>query len=455
MALMLLCLLLTAAVRFEDQNDRVVVNIKEEFGPVNPLLYGQNFGPWMDTSPKFVESYRQVRVTLLRFPAGEWGDENDITTDQLDDLADLARELVAEVSVQARLFPNGTPEAAAALVRYANVENSYGFKYWEIGNEPDLYIERENVRPGSPDYTPEWYSQRFREFHTAMKAVDPTILIAGPVVTVRWEDWMPTFIFLNGDIIDILSWHWYGHGDELEEEEVLKSVNEIEHQIETIRFWWTDPATNPKGYQRPMPLMYISEYDVSAASTIYDQLGTQVAALWAAEMLGRAANSGIDMSAHFALQGTHWHGLIDELDPDQYRPIFRLYQIFNYWGTTQISAESKDEWTLPAFASKTNDSVMVMVINQNPEVTREVEIVLQGARLSGRVRGWQLEQEGDLIALPVEAAGSSYTTNLPPYSITLFVFDFVHSSRLILNAFLILAVFGGIFFLFYRKRRHA
>lgn len=193
---MLLCLLLTAAVKFQDQNDRVVVDMREELGPVNPLLYGQNYGPWMDTSPEFLSSYQQARVTLLRFPAGEWGDENDITTDQLDELAALARELVAEVSVQARLFPDGTPETAAALVRYANIENSYGFKYWEIGNEPDLYMERENVPNGS-DYTPEWYSQRYREFYTAMKAVDSSILIAGPVVIVHWEDWMPTFIYLN------------------------------------------------------------------------------------------------------------------------------------------------------------------------------------------------------------------------------------------------------------------
>jgi hypothetical protein len=245
----------------------------------------------------------------------------------------------------------------------------------------------------------------------------------------------------------------YGHGDELEEEEVLKSVNEIEHQIETIRFWWTDPVTNPKGYQRPMPLLYISEYDVSAASTIYDQLGTQVAALWAAEMLGRAANSGLDMAAHFALQGTHWHGLVDELDPEKYRPIFGLYQLYNHWGSTQILAESRDEWTLPAFASKTNDAVMVMVINQNPEVTREVEIVLQGARLSGSVHGWQLDQEGDLITLPEEAAGSSYTTNVPPYTISLFVFEIVHGSRLILNIIPILVVLGVIIFLVYRQRR--
>jgi hypothetical protein len=52
--LVLLCFLLTAAVKFQDQSDRVMVNIKDELGTVNPLLYGQNYGPWMDTSPEFL-----------------------------------------------------------------------------------------------------------------------------------------------------------------------------------------------------------------------------------------------------------------------------------------------------------------------------------------------------------------------------------------------------------------
>jgi hypothetical protein len=441
-----------AADTMEVHSYRVVVNVNEELGPVNSLLFGQNYGPWMETSPEFIEAYRQARVTLLRFPAGNWGDENDITHEQLDELASLARALDAEVSIQTRLFPDASPETAASLVEYANIQNQYGFRYWEIGNEPDLYKDREEVGPDNPEFTPEWYSERYREFHDAMKAVDPSILIAGPVVTYAWDDWMPTFIYLNGDIIDILSWHFYGNADVLTEEEALVYAQEIEHQIETFRFWWQDPETNPTGYQRPIPPLFNSEYDVSAASTIFEPLGTQVASLWAAEVLGRMANSGVDMAAHFALQGTHWHGLMDEIDSP--RPIYGLYQMYHHWGDIQIAATSSDETTLPAFASKQDDdTIVVMVINQDPEAVREVEVVLQGAHPAGTVHSWRLEEDGTLVDMQTDASGSSYTAELPPYTITLFVFDVVTPTRIYSNGIIFLmVVLAFLLFIVFRRR---
>jgi hypothetical protein len=430
-------ILTTAADPMETHGFQVVVNVNEELAPVNPLLFGQNYGPWMETSPEFIEAYRAASVTLLRFPAGNWGDENFITHEQLDELAELARALDAEVSVQARLFPNVSPQIAADLVRYANIEQQYGFQYWEIGNEPDLYQDREGVRPGHPEFTPEWYSARYREFYNAMKAVDPTILIAGPVITYNFNEWMPTFIYLNGDIIDMISWHFYGYADVIPPEDALALAREVERQIETIRFWWYDPETNPNGHQRPMPPLFNSEYDISAASTIFEPLGTQAASLWAAEVVGRMANLGVDMAAHFAMQGTHWHGLLDEID--QPRPIYGLYQLYQYWGDIQISAISSDDVTLPAFASKTGDeTVAIMVINQDEGMEREVEIVLQGARLAGVVHGWRLEEDGSLVELPFDVSGSSYTSLLPPYTITLFVFDMIAQTRAYQNGIIVL-----------------
>jgi hypothetical protein len=46
--------------------------------------------------------------------------------------------LGAEPSISVRLH-GGTPEAAAELVRYTNIEQGYAVRYWSIGNEPSLY----------------------------------------------------------------------------------------------------------------------------------------------------------------------------------------------------------------------------------------------------------------------------------------------------------------------------
>jgi hypothetical protein len=351
---------------------RIVVRADEVLAPVSPLLFGQNYGPWMDTTDVYVDFYRGVGVTLLRFPAGNWGDENDLFPNMMDELARLAGILDAEVSVQARSWRGGTPEKAAELVRYSNVENDYGFRYWEVGNEPDLYMRRRH-RSGDPVFDVDWYNAQFREFATAMKAVDPDIQIVGPVVTGGWREWIPAFFAANGDIVDVVSWHWYPHGDELSDAEALATPAEIGEQVETTRAWWQDPAVNPLGYERPVPPLFLSEYSVSWASSVRRHLGTQVAALWDAEVVGRMANLGVEMAAQFALQGstggTRWHGLVGMLEEP--RPVYGIYRLYAHWGATQVAAESSDEPLLPAFASLRDDGALALiVINKDPVEVR-------------------------------------------------------------------------------------
>ena len=71
-------------------------------------------------------------------------------------------------------YGTGTPEEAAAWVRYANVEKKYGIRRWHVGNEVDG-----NWEEGGPA-DPAQYAARFAEFARAMKAVDPTIEVYGP-----------------------------------------------------------------------------------------------------------------------------------------------------------------------------------------------------------------------------------------------------------------------------------
>jgi len=111
------------------ESNTIKIFADEAIRPVNPLLFGQNYGPWMNTTDEFVEIYKNAGVNLLRFPAGNWGDENDIFPNMLDDLHLLAQALDAEVVIQTRSWRNGTPEKAAELVRYANIEKGYRFRY--------------------------------------------------------------------------------------------------------------------------------------------------------------------------------------------------------------------------------------------------------------------------------------------------------------------------------------
>jgi hypothetical protein len=118
-----------------------------------------------------------------------------------------------------------------------------------------------------------------------------------------------------------------------------------------------------------VPLLFLSAYSVSWASDVCRHLGTQVGALWAAEVGGRLAKMGVEMAAHFSLQGspggTRWHGFIGPLEDP--RPLYGVFQLYRRWGTTQIAAEPSDEALLSAFASLRDDgSLAILVVNKGP-----------------------------------------------------------------------------------------
>ena len=74
-------------------------------------------------------------------------------------------------------LPNSTPEAAAALVRYVNVDMQYSIKYWSIGNEPSLYEQDTSLKGQAWDAVT--YAKRWREFALAMKATDSEAIRIG------------------------------------------------------------------------------------------------------------------------------------------------------------------------------------------------------------------------------------------------------------------------------------
>lgn len=83
-------------------------------------------------------------------------------------------------------YGTGTPEEAAAWVKYANVDQKLGIEFWEIGNEMDGYWEE-----GGP-VTAQQYATKYLAFARAMKKVDPTIKLFGPVMSTSEFDNQPS-----------------------------------------------------------------------------------------------------------------------------------------------------------------------------------------------------------------------------------------------------------------------
>ena len=129
-------------------------------------------------------------------------------------------------------YGTGTAEEAAAWVRYANVEKKMGIRLWQVGNEIDG-----NWEEGGPVSAAQ-YARKYLAYAKAMKAVDPGILILGPVLSTM------EFAGTGSAVLDGTTWM----------EDFLRRVGEAEtadgmRYLDGIDFhaypYWTTGAPSP------------------------------------------------------------------------------------------------------------------------------------------------------------------------------------------------------------------
>ncbi|MER6069659.1 cellulose binding domain-containing protein [Streptomyces sp. NPDC001817] len=121
-------------------------------------------------------------------------------------------------------YGSGTPQEAAAWVRYANVTKGYGVKYWEVGNE--VYGNGEYSNGSGWEYdthsshSATTYADNLLQYISAMKAADPSIKIGAVLTTPGYwpdgivgpgdtMDWNHTVLSIAGSKIDFAIVHAY------------------------------------------------------------------------------------------------------------------------------------------------------------------------------------------------------------------------------------------------------
>ena len=117
------------------------VDAAQNLGQVSRYALCTNHGPLAIVNPEVSPQYLASGITLIRFPGGNWGDENDIAYWQLDLFMAPAGQIKAEPLICVRL-PGSTLQKAVALMYYAK-QQGYNIRYWSIGNEPNLYAPRQ------------------------------------------------------------------------------------------------------------------------------------------------------------------------------------------------------------------------------------------------------------------------------------------------------------------------
>ena len=196
----------------------------------------------------------------------------------------------------------GDPMLAAAWVKYANITKGYNIKWWEVGNE--VYERGEPDKHPNP-HSAESYAQFEPPFYSAMKAVDPSILVGIPVTAgahgvPNWDSQV-----LAGAKFDYVVFHYYPEfyphisdagllaAPTQGPFEVAKLMANIRSQLASAGKC-TSPCTG-------FPIS-ISEWN-SVSHNPTPQTLTIVEGLFAAETLGEFFNAGVSRAEFFVDQG--------------------------------------------------------------------------------------------------------------------------------------------------------
>ena len=397
-------------------------------GVINPFVYGVNHGPWAVITDKTLPLAQDARITMIRYPGGNWGDENDLQPYHIDQFVWLADQLGAEVSLNVRLH-NGTPEQAADLVRYANIENDFDIRYWGIGNEPTLFATSRD----EPDYGVERFNGEWRAFAEAMKAVDDSILLIGPELhqfgsSIKSTpkdpfglDWMTEFLKINGDLVDVVSIHRYpfpqgGGGRAAIIDELTAASKEWDEIIPYLR----ELIIETTGEDLPIAVTEVNSHWSNAigGEATPDSF---INAIWWADALGRMINNDVAIVNYFSLQSnnsTGGYGLFGRSEP---RPTYYVYKIYDEFGDNRVFAGCDDP-DLGIYASMNEDEgLSVILINLGNEAASQ-PLVIEDRSLE--LVSVQRFDETDLLhTLDIELFENLEDIDIPPYSITLMKFE--------------------------------
>jgi hypothetical protein len=380
--------------------DAIYVDPNVKLFVISPYVYGSNYGPWVAVPADMLPDAYDSGVTILRFPGGEWGDQNDLKTYQVDYFMEFCQQMNAEVNFTVRLR-EGTSEQAAEWVRYVNKEKGYGVRYWTIGNEPTLYSGGLNR-----DYDTEEFNLTWRTFAEAMKAVDPSILLIGPEVhqyTANHSsnpkdslglDWMEEFLKANGDIVDIVSFHRYPfpkkmvgpnatiddlHKDVYEWDDTILYLRELIHEI--------------TGRDIPIALTEFNSHYTKAVGgegtpdSFYN-------AIWLADVLGRLIRHNVLLVNQWMLTSIGGQGGWGLVGRGELRPSYYVYQMYKKFGDEFVYASSDDRDVSVYAALRPDGDLTILIINLSAE-QKTYPLVIEGE--VGSVMEYWLFDETHLV----------------------------------------------------------
>ncbi len=409
--------------------DVLYVDPSISIGPISPLVYGSNYGPWLVVSFDMLPDAYDLGLKILRFPGGEWGDQNDVRSLQIDQFVDFANKAGATVLFSVRLL-GGNPAQAAELVRYTNIERKYNIHYWNIGNEPTLYSGA--LKSKGETYEVDRFNKEWRTFAEAMKDVDPTIKLVGPEINQfsystspgattnfgeRDETWLKEFLKANGDLVDVVSFHRYPFpASRTSGPPSIDDLRRNTQEWDKIIIHARELIHEYAGRDIPIAVTeFNSSYDKSVGGEATPD--SHFNAIWMADVLGRMIKNGVFMANEFSLVakgGVGSWGLIGQFDV---YPSYYTYQMYKKFGNELIYSSSDDPDLSIYAARRADDALTILVINLALE--EKAKAIQIGDQIKVQAEAWLFDPTHK--AEDVGAVDLSNNSIFPLQSITLYV----------------------------------
>ncbi len=389
---------------------KVTVKIKPE------AIRGQNVNNSMQIA-MIKKKVNLMKIPDIEYPAGNIGDQIDQHPTDLNSLnffhLQQSMLLTPFTFMQIRLYKGSIDEALQAIDNAKT--NKVRVDVWNIGNEPDRYSVF-----GAAEWTADKYNSAFREYLTAMKKADPAAKFAGPLVSQPKDDWVLSFIKEDGDIVDVLDWHWYPTDGNWQPADAIATAGDITNQIVRYRGWLKDPAANPKGYKRDIKLA-LGEYAVSWNTPNPNLLTDMTGAIWTAEVMGYMAMYEIDYSTFFCLGALGANAVFEDKTLAA-RPVYWVFLFYaNHFGDEMVNSASSDG-SVKVFASKdsTDNTGHILIINEDLANDKDISISVDGMEAKS-VKGYVLADDSkglELDAKKISIKGKKITVNIPAKSVT-------------------------------------
>lgn len=307
----------------------------------------------------------------------------------------------------------------AGVVKRYNVDQVLGkgrkIRYWEMWNEP-------GSEPDGKFVSKAQYAEFVRTVVPAMRKVDPSIRIVGPVQ--EWSDlsaegWVAYGAKELGSYLDVLCWHDYGgQGDQSDADRMAWPRTHYGDNVRTVLS--TDRFVGPGGKRFGTA---ITEYNMSWAAsppTHAAKYPTAYNAAFTGAALVQALDSGMELFCFYLLMqaGDNHLGILDNRTFEPRRPFYVFPLFARHLGERKVKVTGTHEDLEVLGTRQRGGEVTLFVVNKSRENPRTVRFAIPG-RSSLHARAWQVSSSLKGEAGPeVRSVARAIEVSLDPLTVT-------------------------------------